>query len=326
MVEVACLMMQKDEDDLLEPWLLYYGNLFGYANLFVFDNGSTAQKSISILHDYATRGVNVDFSRSRLIDFDRHEEEFGRMIGQLEAENRFDLFLPLDCDEFLVLDDPSAPNCDAAEIRSYLESLADQPGTLHIARSFANSIRRPSCYWRHDFSKVFFSRAGGCARLGYGYHTGEARLPGPPVETRLAQVHFHYKPFATLVAHARNKLEYYVDINDPENLRKYKGLNSHLVPYLLRSPAEYYATQVVEAGPIEFPQLSEQLTRLGAEPFWERWAAEAEAQIATSAGNAWAPPREHGIRWLAQKLYYARRAAGRKLRHVGRWLNAQHRA
>ena len=41
MARVACVMMQKDEVHLLEPWLAYHGYLFGFENLYVLDNGST---------------------------------------------------------------------------------------------------------------------------------------------------------------------------------------------------------------------------------------------------------------------------------------------
>ena len=40
MARVRCIMMQKDESFLLEPWLLYNGYLFGFENLTVYDNGS----------------------------------------------------------------------------------------------------------------------------------------------------------------------------------------------------------------------------------------------------------------------------------------------
>ena len=40
MPKVACVMMQKDEAILLEPWLTYHGHLFGLENLFVIDDGS----------------------------------------------------------------------------------------------------------------------------------------------------------------------------------------------------------------------------------------------------------------------------------------------
>ena len=37
MPKVACFMMQKNEQTLLEPWLIYHGHLFGFENLYVWD-------------------------------------------------------------------------------------------------------------------------------------------------------------------------------------------------------------------------------------------------------------------------------------------------
>jgi hypothetical protein len=39
-MRVACVVMQRNETDCLEPWLRYHGYLFGYKNLFVIDHGS----------------------------------------------------------------------------------------------------------------------------------------------------------------------------------------------------------------------------------------------------------------------------------------------
>ena len=60
MTRVACLMMQKDEALLLRPWLLYHGLLFGFENLYVYDNGSTSDAVLAILREFAAVGVHVD--------------------------------------------------------------------------------------------------------------------------------------------------------------------------------------------------------------------------------------------------------------------------
>jgi hypothetical protein len=37
-MRIACVMMQKNEDELLRPWLAYHSYLFSPENLYVFDN------------------------------------------------------------------------------------------------------------------------------------------------------------------------------------------------------------------------------------------------------------------------------------------------
>ena len=40
MKKIAIFMMQKNEKDLLPIFVAYYGHLFGYENIYIFDNGS----------------------------------------------------------------------------------------------------------------------------------------------------------------------------------------------------------------------------------------------------------------------------------------------
>ena len=79
MARVACVMMQKDEVHLLEPWLSYHGYLFGYENLYVLDNGSTRPEVLLTLARYAGKGVNVDYSPSRR----DHYLNKGAVVGAL---------------------------------------------------------------------------------------------------------------------------------------------------------------------------------------------------------------------------------------------------
>ena len=49
-------MMQKNEDDLLEPWIKYHSNMFGAENLFIYDNGSTSPLVAEVLEKAAVDG------------------------------------------------------------------------------------------------------------------------------------------------------------------------------------------------------------------------------------------------------------------------------
>ena len=57
-------MMQKDESELLDYWLSYHGEIFGFENLYVFDNGSTDSNLQCVLEKYAGLGINfyLDFA------------------------------------------------------------------------------------------------------------------------------------------------------------------------------------------------------------------------------------------------------------------------
>ena len=50
MARVACVMMQKNEGELLRSWIEYYSHLFGRHNLFIYDNDSNDHLTVSILN------------------------------------------------------------------------------------------------------------------------------------------------------------------------------------------------------------------------------------------------------------------------------------
>ena len=70
-MKIACLMMQKNETELLEPWILYHGALFGHENLYIYDNGSDDPKTVELIHRLALKyPVNFDFSFAKKSDFE----------------------------------------------------------------------------------------------------------------------------------------------------------------------------------------------------------------------------------------------------------------
>src|SRR4051794_34461386 len=101
MPTAACIMMQKDEAFLLRPWLAYHGYLFGYENLFVFDNGSTLPNVRATLTEFARKGVNVDWDHASRDNYLAKGELIGDRIRTLEAAGEYDFMIPLDCDEFM---------------------------------------------------------------------------------------------------------------------------------------------------------------------------------------------------------------------------------
>uniref|UniRef100_A0A6C0BL75 Uncharacterized protein n=1 Tax=viral metagenome TaxID=1070528 RepID=A0A6C0BL75_9ZZZZ len=86
--------MQKDEDDILEEWILYHGYLFGYDNLYIIDNCS-GTASQQILKRYQAKGIHV----SAQDDYSKKGEYLYQLIQQ--TRNQCDLAIPLDIDEFI---------------------------------------------------------------------------------------------------------------------------------------------------------------------------------------------------------------------------------
>ena len=262
MPRVACLMMQKNEDILLEPWLLYHGHLFGYENLYVYDNGSTSQPALDTVALFSGLGVNFETRLDQTADFERKNQIFVERINAMKAAGAYDVFLPMDCDEFIVHFDDSGLTCDAGAIGAYLDRLKDEIRTLRIGTLLHNIPGHLNRFYAEDMDKVFFA-AGGVRMLSHGFHEGRTTLSDASRRVNLSYLHFHNKPFGELLRSARDKLRQRVDTGSPEALRRYSGHGDHLTRYFSLDEATYVGS-FAGRDYVEFDGLWETLKGLGA--------------------------------------------------------------
>ena len=61
------LLLSKDEDLIIEDFILYYGYLFDYKNIIIIDNNSSSQKVIDIYSKYIPLGLTVINDTSQFI-------------------------------------------------------------------------------------------------------------------------------------------------------------------------------------------------------------------------------------------------------------------
>jgi hypothetical protein len=216
MARVACIMMQKDESLLLKAWLVYHGYLFGFDNLYVYDNGSSRPDVLDVLRAYEAVGVHVDRSRDLPIDFDRKGHIFGDRIRAWEEDRSYDIVFPLDCDEFVAIADADGRDC-----------LDIRPGHIDLFRVV-------------DFTKCIVP-LGNFRSIDHGFHDARARDVEDVGTTDIMYVHMHSKPFDELIRHARQKLSPFVDIADAAALRGFTGVGKHLVRYFAMTPETYAA-------------------------------------------------------------------------------------
>ena len=259
MPKVACLMMQKDEEDLILAWVLYHAKLFGLSNLFVYDNGSTSTVVINLLKNFSSLGLNVDWSRNLPKDFHQKGEILGSKIRELEASDRFDFFIPLDCDEFIAIDN-NGIQFDADIINQGLNDLQDNRAFL-VAWAFYNNLADQNCFFKWDHKKTFFA-SGTFGSLDHGYHKGVSRKAEGLCLTKFIHMHLHFKPYTTLQVHARNKLAAYVDVFDRKALESYQGVGYHVAKHLLISEEDYSARFRPSVG-TAVPQFAKCLQDLG---------------------------------------------------------------
>ena len=240
MAVVKCIMMQRDEDLLLEAWFRYYGYLFGFENLTIFDNGSTDPGVKATLARYERAGCEVLRSHDRVEDFHAKGSHFRNVIRHWDAQSRYDFALPVDADEFLALFTADGLTCRREAIHSYLDSLVGTREALAFELSLFNAPGKPGCYAVQPYPKSFLA-ARSVESLDHGFHAARSRLAGGSRLTDLTYIHLHNKPFATLLRQARQKLERFVDLDDPDTLRRYAGPGLHLVRYFFMTEADYLA-------------------------------------------------------------------------------------
>jgi tetratricopeptide (TPR) repeat protein len=240
MTRIACLMMQKDEALLLRPWLLYHGHLFGFENLFVYDNGSTDAAVLATLREFAAVGVRVDYAHARPEDFEDKGQVIGARIAAFRDADCYDIALPMDCDEFLAIEGERGPACDRAAVLAELARIDAGGATCRTAYCLDNRPGHLDLFRCVPHVKsLVVVRA--FRDIDHGFH--QAGLPPGQSygETGLIHLHLHFKPFPLLLESAANKLRPFVDVNDRMALAEFAGVGDHLKRYFFLSAAEFHA-------------------------------------------------------------------------------------
>ena len=135
MTRIRCVMMQKNEATLLEPWILWHAAIFGFPSLTIIDNGSTDPAVLDIQTRYEEKGVRIIRDHASHSDFLHKGEVIANIIRQWDAEESYDFAVPLDCDEFLTvfLDQLSL---DPDVIRRQFDYLKQENATFITERLF----------------------------------------------------------------------------------------------------------------------------------------------------------------------------------------------
>lgn len=246
-------VMQKDEDELLAPWVEYYLRLTDAGSIFVYDNGSTNQDVTDYLRWVQMRGVNVVYDYNTARDFENKGNLFIQLRDRLLVDRSdVDLFFPLDCDEFIVARNAdgsysSDPTCIRQELKALNDehSLSTRPSNYRVT-SCLNNVPGVSDTFSEAFHrKTFFGKDSNIKRLDTGYHhlvpdhvENELFIP-----TNIGYLHFHNRSYTSTLRASRRKLANRVKDFNVDTLQKYwkdKGRGRHLVKYFVRGDKWYY--------------------------------------------------------------------------------------
>ncbi len=233
--------MQKDEHELLPLWLRHHGGLFGYGNLYVYDNGSGPETLDILRAAERDHGVHVDYARTSPQDFEDKGRIFAGCISRWAGEDRARFYLPLDCDEFVGVRVGSAYSCSPDAIGRELDLLPSSlEAAFAVGERLDNSWQDASVFHRVPrLGKLFFGNTL-VEGLDVGFH--ECTRPRRVVPTQLVYFHLHHRPYAEMVERAKHKMQLRLGTAaelTPEKVRNYQGLGDHLKRCLTLTEAEF---------------------------------------------------------------------------------------
>ncbi|RUT27215.1 hypothetical protein C0V97_03100 [Asaia sp. W19] len=237
-------MMQRDEGAMLMAWLSYYGQIFGFGNLVIFDNGSTDPLTLHLLDQAARCGATIRRDHKLPDDFHGKGRHFAREIRQWDRLHNYDFALPVDCDEFLVVADEEGISTSSAKIHAEFARLHGEKSAFRIGGSFFNVPGKPGWFaFEPEFIKGFVA-ARTVGVVDNGQHNPASRVAPGYVLTRFVYLHWHNHDYAEMRGRARVKLSNsLVDPDDRAALMRYAITPNlpgrHLVSVLLEDEAHY---------------------------------------------------------------------------------------
>jgi hypothetical protein len=261
-MKIACVVMQRNEDLCLEPWLIYHEHLFGHENLFILDHHSDHAGVRETLSRFAARGGHL-LSLPATADYRQKGEFVSFAMRQVQAG--YDFVLPLDCDEFVAMRRPDGQaSCNRDALAQYFATLPAAITAFEVQENFLNMLGHPKTFFALPYKKIFF-RGGQCGIVDHGSH--ELLWPIVPIEkTRLAYVHFHHKSFARYRRAAEEKLRPFVDVSDPAAIEQFRGPGWHMVTHLQKTEREFQAIMTPDDRCFDFHELHETFLNLGIDP------------------------------------------------------------
>jgi hypothetical protein len=243
-MNIAILMMQKNEDELLSKWVTYHSYLVGSSNLFIYDNGSTNKQVINQLKDHEKKEVNVFWNHNKKTDYEQRGTLFYEKIKELDKKGLYDFYMLVDCDEFLgVVDEEGNISCEPLSLQYSLLNYQNSNELLMIDSQYYNSSISSLWFNKQPYRKCFF-RKNTILQLDQGFHHGKVTTSQKELRTNLIHIHFHNKPYEIAKRHAKEKLTGRVADFNLDTLKSYKGRGFHLVRFFLQTENEYISTQV----------------------------------------------------------------------------------
>ena len=261
-MKVGIYVMQKNEIILLPIFVDYYGSLFGYESICILDNGSDPQMK-KILIDAFNKGCKVIYDYDKVSDF----ENKGKIIGELISKNvdKFNISIPLDSDEFIVLKSPRGHHISRDKFKKYFASLED--GAHRVVNRYLNNPYKKNLFYKPQKAPKYFFKNCQVEILDVGFHNINLSKGGKVFwQSDLTYFEFHNRSFESLIKKSKDIMKNRINLGDLPT--RYDGNGSHLYNYLLWKSEEDYIKSIYKFKHFEYKYLGCNFEKLGYElPF-----------------------------------------------------------
>ena len=257
MANVKIFCVTKNEYDLIENFIIYYGYLFGYNNLTIIDNNSTNELVLKIYDKYINLGIKVVYESN--YQGNGQGDMFTKYMS-LEREN-CDFLIGLDTDEFLFSDDDfkkgDDPFCKEKileifnsysenetlfKINSYPCSVIDTSDKNYINNKFTNPATEIvyfsedipisenwNVFWKYNVQKMF-ARSKAFFSTRNGNHDVYIRY-GERTNSSLGLLHFNNTGKRRCYERAKSVIDGYGYFSTSQDILKqidHLVLNKHI--------------------------------------------------------------------------------------------------
>jgi hypothetical protein len=219
---VKIFTMVKDEEDIINDWIIYHGSMFGFSNLFIIDNNSTDGTFEKI------KEFNGMVNIFREPDYAKKGEYMKKLIDKYCIN---EIAFPLDIDEFIVYYDNNNISVDKKLINNYINNL----GSCMIYKSdyiisfidtdHPNGYKRAGAESNYGAyiemkknAKSFFNTSIYKGAIDHGNHINTLDDTNYHL-TKLCLVHYHYRNIDQMKKKILNNIQGLGYINDLQYLK-----------------------------------------------------------------------------------------------------------
>ena len=226
---IGIFCMVKNSDDIIEEWIQWHSTLVGINNIYIINNNSV-DNTFDILKTYVKNGLN-------LYTFKNKFEYKWLTLTQIMNDNKdkYDLLIPLDSDEFIILEKNNIPCSNINDIIKYIKSLPINGHPykftkeyFYIIKNEKFNIKDINTFIKMDrtFNRKTFYLSQNFGTTDLGSHSGFSLNKFIDYNnTKLALAHFEIRSFKQLY----NKINMIRDFHNIKNDKcvPMTGINIH---------------------------------------------------------------------------------------------------